>query len=93
MLIREISARYDFKMRMMAQDKKNGVVDTPFTVFVKTLTGKTIALEGLTREMEVIVLKQKIQDKEGVPPDQQMLIWGELFVFYVASKILILFFE
>lgn len=59
---------------IMTDMEKENLNKNGFSVFVKTLTGKTITTKGLN-DMIIASIKTQIMEIEGIPINQQALVW------------------
>ena len=71
--INDLLVSYDIKNGDLIELKKRYTLQ----IFVKTMTGKTITLD-VSSDEKICIIKYLIQSREGIPPEQQRLVFGGL---------------
>ena len=64
------------RQRVLKRQGILGRVSSEFTVIVKTQTGKTIMIRPMRLQMLVEDLKEAVREREGIPQNQQRLIFA-----------------
>ena len=64
------------RQRVLKRQGILGRVSPEFTVIVKTQTGKTIMIRPVRLQMLVEDLKEAVREREGIPQNQQRLIFA-----------------
>ena len=61
---------------LQAPSARSSIVCKPFLIYAQTLTGKTYEIRLPHSLSSIEQLKEAIEDREGLPPDQQRLMYA-----------------